>query len=144
MSTEDEVRNASAKFYAALNRMVDGDAAQLADIWSHSESVTTMHPIGGEQVGWADVKESFEQVAGLASEGHVALDGQTIQTGGELAYELGVERGQFKHAGESITIEQRVTNIYRREAEGWKIVHHHTDVSAAMLELVSRLQAQAA
>ena len=144
MSTEDEIREASARFYAALNRMVVGDTAQLADIWSHSETVTTMHPIGGEQVGWADVKESFEQVAGLASGGHVALDGQTIQAGGELAYELGIERGQFTLAGESIAVEQRVTNIYRREAGGWKIVHHHTDLSPAMLDLLGRLQAQAA
>jgi ketosteroid isomerase-like protein len=141
MSSEDEVRGASAKFYAAMNRMVDGDATQLADIWSHSETVTTMHPIGGEQVGWADVRGSFEQVAGLASGGRVELDDQIIQVGGELAYELGVERGQAKLAGESVLIEQRVTNIYRREAGQWKIVHHHTDLSPAMLGILERLQA---
>jgi hypothetical protein len=27
-----------------------------------------------------------------------------------------------------------VTNIYRREGGGWKMVHHHTDVSPAMVE----------
>jgi ketosteroid isomerase-like protein len=141
MSTEDEVRSASAKFYEALNRMTAGDSSQLADIWSHSETVTTMHPIGGEQVGWDAVKESFDQVAGLATSGHVELAGQTIQSGGELAYELGVERGQFQLAGESITIEQRVTNIYRREHGEWKIVHHHADLSPAMLGVLERLQA---
>ena len=141
MSTEAEVRGASAKFYAALNRMTEGDAGQLADIWSHSATVTTMHPIGGEQVGWSAVRESFEQVAGLASGGHVELDGQVIQVGGELAYELGLERGQVKIAGESVAIEQRVTNVYRREAGQWKIVHHHTDISPAMLGILERLQA---
>jgi ketosteroid isomerase-like protein len=141
MSTEDEVRGASAKFYEALNRMTTGDSSQLADIWSHSETVTTMHPIGGEQVGWDAVKESFDQVAGVASSGHVELAGQTIQSGGELAYELGVERGQFQLAGESITVEQRVTNIYRRENGEWKIVHHHADLSPAMLGVLERLQA---
>lgn len=100
-----------------------------------------MHPIGGEQVGWADVEESFAQVAGLASGGRVELDGQTIRVGGELADELGVERGQFKLAGESIPVEQRVTNIYRREAGDWRIVHHHTDVSPAMLGILERLKA---
>jgi len=141
MSTEDEVRGASAKFYEALNRMTTGDSSQLADIWSHSETVTTMHPIGGEQVGWDAVKESFDQVAGVASSGHVELAGQTIQSGGELAYELGVERGQFQLAGESIAVEQRVTNIYRRENGEWKIVHHHADLSPAMLGVLERLQA---
>jgi ketosteroid isomerase-like protein len=141
MSSEDEVRGASARFYAALNGMIDGDASRLADIWSHSDSVTTMHPIGGEQVGWADVQESFQQVAGLASGGHVELRDQIIHTGGELAYELGTESGQIKLTGETVSIEQRVTNIYRREAGQWKIVHHHTDLSPAMPDILERLQA---
>jgi hypothetical protein len=33
MSTENEVRQASKQFYAALNRMANGDAASLAEIW---------------------------------------------------------------------------------------------------------------
>ena len=69
MSTEDDVRKASAAFYSALNRMLSGDAGALADSWSHDAVVTAMHPIGGRQVGWDDVRGSFEQVAGLASGG---------------------------------------------------------------------------
>ena len=141
MSAEDEVRDASAKFYAALNSMATGDASKLSDIWSHSETVTTMHPIGGEQTGWNAVRESFEQVSGLATEGHVELADQVIHTGDELAYETGTERGRIKVAGEQVTIDQRVTNVYRREPDGWKIVHHHTDLSPAMLDILQRLQA---
>jgi ketosteroid isomerase-like protein len=141
MSAEEDVRKASAQFYAALNRMMEGDAAPIADIWSHTAAVTTMHPIGGRQTGWDEVRGSFEQVAGLASGGHAELRDQSIQVAGDVAYEVGVERGQAKLAGEQITIEQRVTNIYRREDGVWKIVHHHTDTSPAMLELLSRMQA---
>lgn len=141
MSTEDEVRGASARFYSALNRMTTGDAGGLADIWSHNDTVTTMHPIGGKQVGWNAVRESFEQVAGLASSGHVEIADQVIHAGEEYAYETGIERGQFSLAGETISIEQRVTNVYRREPDGWKIVHHHTDLSPAMLGVLERLQA---
>ena len=141
MSAEDEARDASAKFYAALNSMATGDASKLSDIWSHSETVTTMHPIGGEQTGWTAVRESFEQVSGLATNGHVELADQVIHTGSELAYETGTERGRLKVAGEQVTIDQRVTNVYRREPDGWKIVHHHTDLSPAMLDILERLQA---
>lgn len=42
MSPEDEVRKASEQFYAALNRRINGDAASLADIWSHSAAATTI------------------------------------------------------------------------------------------------------
>lgn len=142
MSIEDEVREASKQFYAALNRMLNGDAAPLADIWSHSAAVTTMHPIGGRQIGWDQVRESWEQLAPIATGGQVELRDQIIQVAGDLAYELGIEQGQAKLAGEQITIEHRVTNIYRREAGGWKTVHHHTDVSPAMLDVLSRVEAK--
>ena len=63
MAIEDEVRAASEKFYAALNRTLNGDAGPLGDIWSHSATVTTMHPIGGREVGWDQVRGSWEQLA---------------------------------------------------------------------------------
>jgi ketosteroid isomerase-like protein len=140
MSTDDEVRKASETFCAALNRMANGDARPLADIWSQGADVTTMHPIGGREVGWDKVRASFAQVAEIASEGQVRLDDQLIRVTGDLAYELGSERGQAKFAGQQISLDHRVTNIYRREAGNWKIVHHHTDVSPAMLDVLNRLQ----
>ena len=140
MSTEDEVRKASEQFYAALNRMVNGDARPLADIWSQGADVTTMHPIGGREVGWDKVRASFAQVAEIASEGRIRLDDQLIRVTGDLAYELGFERGQAKFAGQQVSLDHRVTNIYRREAGSWKMVHHHTDVSPAMLDVLNRLQ----
>jgi ketosteroid isomerase-like protein len=64
-----------------------------------------------------------------------------IQVAGDFAYELGVERGKAQLAGEEISIDARVTNIYRRDGGGWKMVHHHGDVSAEMVDLLKRLQA---
>jgi ketosteroid isomerase-like protein len=141
MSSEDEVRAASAQFYTALGRMVEGDAASISAIWSHDATVTTLHPIGGRQTGWDEVRGSFEQVAGIASGGRAELREQRIQVVGDLAYEVGVEYGKITVAGEQVAIDQRVTNVYRREPEGWKIVHHHTDLNPQMVAIVSRLQA---
>jgi ketosteroid isomerase-like protein len=142
MSTEDQVRQASQQFYAALNRMANGDAGPMADIWSHSAAVTTMHPIGGREVGWDEVKEPWQQVAQLATAGQIKLNDQLIQVSGDMAYEVGTEQGQFKLAGEEVSLDLRVTNVYRREAGGWKIVHHHTDASPAMMDVLSRLQSE--
>jgi ketosteroid isomerase-like protein len=140
MSAENDVREASAQFYAALNSMVSGDAGPLADIWSHSKDVTTMHPVGGREVGWDEVRGSWEQVAAIASEGQVELTDQLIRVGDGMAYEEGIERGHAMMAGERVSIEQRATNIYRREGGSWKIVHHHADLSPAMLDVLKRLQ----
>lgn len=140
MSAEDEIREASRQLYDGLSRMANGDGSALADSWSHSATVTTMHPIGGRDVGWDAVRASFEQVAQLASDGKVELKDQRIQVAGDMAYEVGIEHGQLKLAGQQVPIAHRVTNIYQREAGAWKIVHHHTDISPAMLNVLSGLQ----
>ena len=140
MSAEDEVRKASAQFYAALNRMLNGDPQPLSDIWSRDPAVTIMHPIGGRQVGWNEVWQSWEQVAQGASDGKVELKDQLIRVLGDVAYEVGVECPEFKLGGEKVAGQIRVTNIYQREAGGWKLIHHHTDLAPAMLEVLNRLQ----
>jgi ketosteroid isomerase-like protein len=139
MAGEEEVRKASKQFYAALNRMANGDAGPLADIWSHGAGVTAMHPIGGRQVGWDEVRDSFEKVAQVASEGRIELKDQLIRVSGSLAYEAGVEHGELTLAGHKVSIEHRVTNIYQLEAGAWKLVHHHTDASPAMLNILALL-----
>jgi len=141
VSAHDDVRAASTQFYAALNRMTDGDASSMADVWSHEGYVTTMHPIGGRETGWDEVRGSFDGVAELASGGRVELREQRVQVVGDLAYEVGIESGQATIAGERLAIEQRVTNVYRRENGTWRMVHHHSDISPAMVDMLRRLQA---
>jgi ketosteroid isomerase-like protein len=76
----------------------------------------------------------------MASGGQAQLHDQLIQVAGDVAYEVGTEQGQGKLGGEQVVFKQRVTNIYRRENGEWKVVLHHTDVSPAMMDLLSRLQ----
>jgi ketosteroid isomerase-like protein len=85
-------------------------------------------------VGWDNVRESYQDVAQIAEAGHVKLDDQIIQVIGDLAYEVGVEHGQAIFAGQQVTLDYRVTNIYHCEADSWKIVHRHTDISPVMLD----------
>lgn len=144
MSAESEVREVSKKFYAALNRMANGDSGPIAEVWSHSKSVTAMHPIGACDTGWNAVRESFGKVADMAKGGAVKLDDQMIQVSGDMAYEVGNETGKVTLAGKQVAIDHRVTNIYRRESGGWKMVHHHTDVSPAMLNVLAHLSVEKA
>jgi ketosteroid isomerase-like protein len=137
--TETGVQEASRQFYAALNSMANGDASPMSDIWSHDASVTTMHPIGGREVGWEEVKGPWQQVASMSSEGKITLRDQLVHAAEDLAYEVGNEVGEFTMGGEKISLNLRVTNVYRREADGWKVVHHHTDVSPEMVSLLQRL-----
>jgi ketosteroid isomerase-like protein len=136
----DAVREASRRFYAALNATLKGESGPMAEAWAHDASVSSMHPIGGREAGWDQVAAAFAGVGGISSEGKVELVDQAIQASGDMAYEVGTERGHAKLAGEDVKIEHRVTNVYRRGAGGWKMVHHHTDVSSDMMDLLARLQ----
>jgi ketosteroid isomerase-like protein len=62
------------------------------------------------------------------------------RVGGELAYEVGIEFAEGTIAGKPTSIRHRVTNIYRREAGGWKMVHRHTDLNPAEQDVSERLQ----
>jgi ketosteroid isomerase-like protein len=132
MSVEDEVCAAAERFYAALNGVLNGDPGPMANVWSQGADVTTMHPIGGRQVGWDQVWGSWQQVAGIASGGSVALRDRLVRMVGDAAYELGTEHVDATLAGNQVRREVRVTNIYRREAGTWRIVHHHADVAPEM------------
>ena len=143
MSATTEVRDASQKFYDALNRMAAGDAAPMADVWVRDGAVSAQHPIGGRDQGYETVIASFAKVAEIAGGGEIRLVDQRIDIGSDMAVETGVETGSLVIAGHAATIHHRVTNVYRRQDGDWKLAHHHTDLSEAMLDVLKRLGAAA-
>jgi ketosteroid isomerase-like protein len=143
MAVEDEIRQASGQFYAALNRVINGDPGPMVEVWSHGSDVSTVHPFGSRSLGWEEVRAGWEQAAQQFSDGQVALDDLVVvPIADDVAYTLGTEHGQCKIGGKSIRVDWRVSNIYRREAGGWKRVHHHTDVSPAVVETLDHLRGQ--
>ena len=143
MAVEDEIRQASERFYAALNREINGDPGPMMEVWSHGSNVATMHPLGGINVGWEEVRAGWEQAAQAISDGQVSLDDLVVlPISDDVAYTVGTEHGRAKFGSDTIGVEWRVTNIYRREGGEWKIVHHHTDVSPAVVEAFARLEGQ--
>lgn len=140
MSVEEDVRGASARFYAALTAMLNGDATPMGDAWAQDAGVTTMHPIGGRETGWGEVGASWSQVAQLCTGGNARIDDALIRVVGDVGWETGVEHGRMTLAGRQLAIEHRVTNVYRRTADGWKLVHHHADIAPAMQDALRDLQ----
>jgi hypothetical protein len=134
-----EVRAASARFYDALNRMAAGDALPMADVWARSDNVSAQHQIGGRDQGYDAVVGSFAKVADVAGGGEIRLTEQQIVAGSDMAVETGVEVGTLVIAGHTATIYQRVTNVYRLVNADWKLSHHHTDQTQAMLDILKRL-----
>jgi len=142
MAVEDEVRQASDRFYGALNQMLSrGDVGPVKAVWSQGQTGSTMHPTGGRQVGRDEILAEWEQAGPAFSDGRATADDLVvIPLAEDVAYTIGIERFEGKVAGETLRGEWRDTNIYKREDGGWKMVHHHTDASPELIELLRRLQ----
>jgi ketosteroid isomerase-like protein len=139
MALEDEIRQASEQFYEALNRAINGDPGPMMEVWSHGSDVTAMHPLGGRETGWEEVRASWEQVAQVFSEGQVSLDGlMIVPLSDDVVYTLGTENGQAKLGDETVGVDWRATNIYQHEGGEWKMVHHHAEVSPALVQALDR------
>src|SRR5262245_45698366 len=116
MSVE-EVRQASDRFYAVLNRGINGDISdEMFDIFSHADHVTAMHPMVGRQIGWPEFRASFEMAAGAVDGGSVeASDLRITLLGDDAAYTTGTEIASATVSGVPLTVSVRCTNVYRRE-----------------------------
>lgn len=139
MTAVDDIRTASARFYAALNSMAAGNAAPMATAWIGEGAISAQHPIGGRSEGHATVMASFAKVAEIAGGGDIRLIDARIDAGNDMAVETGVESGTLIIAGQPVTLNHRVTNVYRKIDGAWKMAHHHADPSEAMLDVLRRL-----
>ncbi len=139
MTVEDEVRAASEAFYSALNSTFGGDPAPMFDVWRHTPTVSALRPNGGREVGWDELWSAWNQVAEVFSGGHVEMTDRAICVCGDIAYEIGLERGTLKPAGATVKAEHRVTNIFERSDGEWKIIHHHTDKSEGAMEALKQV-----
>lgn len=131
---------ASAKFYQALNAMANGNTAPMEDVWVTKKNATALHPIGGRDCGYDDIIASFKKVGEIARGGNIRLTDQQIDVGADLAVETGVETGTLNIAGHVATLSHRVTNVYRKSDNAWKLQLHHADISQQMLDILEKLQ----
>jgi ketosteroid isomerase-like protein len=130
MSTS--LQQAHDDLYQALNTMLTGDAAPVLTVWSQADDVSYGGPFGEFAHGRAAIAGIFEDVAQRNLQGEIVVTDVAMVEGTDLGYTTCIEYGN-NHVidGETVNLKHRATNIFRKEADGWHLVHHHTDGSAA-------------
>jgi ketosteroid isomerase-like protein len=118
--------------YSALNVMLSGDAGPIHALWSHGDDATYAGPFGGYFVGSVAIAEEFARAAALHLGGRIETTDVHMVSGADMGYTTCVEHG-IDHVieGERVSIAHRATNVFRREQDGWRLVHHHTDESSS-------------
>jgi ketosteroid isomerase-like protein len=114
----------------ASRRYMQGDAAPLGDIVARTSAATFFGPQGDYHQGADEVWASYEQGATLfessIDEGFDILD---MGASGDIGYWVGFQRTltQVRGRPEPIPFNLRVTEVFRREGDEWKLVHRHAD-----------------
>jgi ketosteroid isomerase-like protein len=105
----------------------NGDAAPRLAIWSDRDPITVLGA-WKSATGQQEVRDLF---AGLqdtfADCGSYSYEIVVADVIGDVAYTVGYEHTQASVSGQPRTYTLRVTQIYRREHDEWKVVHRHAD-----------------
>ncbi|MGE0451537.1 MAG: nuclear transport factor 2 family protein [Vicinamibacterales bacterium] len=116
--------------YAALNAMLEGDSAPLHEVWSSGADITFAGPFGGFQAGRELVVADFDRVASMRLGGSITVTGVHAVEGVDMGITTCTEHGEGHVIdGKPVSLTHRVTNVFRKESAGWKLIHHHTDPS---------------
>lgn len=117
---------AEAAFYRAFAGLaIDG----METVWSSDADIVCIHPSGPVLEGRAAVLRSWAEIFRSAAAPEVARRTLSRTRSLELAVHVVEERigPPGGGAGAAVVI---ATNVYRREADGWRIVVHHASVPA--------------
>jgi hypothetical protein len=118
-----------AKLEAAEHEFVQGRPAAFKALWSHSNDVSICGAFGGVESGWDKVAFRLDWASSQFSEGIRSREEIRSAIGAEFAYLVQTEHILFRvpDRTEQTTLDLRVTMVFRREADGWRIVHRQAD-----------------
>ena len=129
MPTRDEfLDQVLPRFKVAERALHNGDAGPRIAMWSQTDP-TTVFGAAVSKTGWAEIRPMFEWLASSFSD-CTAYDVEVIsaEAGSDYGYMVAIEHTTASVAGEpSRPYALRVTTVFRREGDEWKIVHRHGD-----------------
>ncbi len=122
MSDADDVEEANARFYRAFEAL---DVRQMDHVWAHGEHVRCVHPGWPLLCGWDAVRASWERIFENTEEMRFTLGGVSVHVGGDLAWVTCTENILSEVDGRVSVTAILATNLFERDDEGWRLVHHH-------------------
>lgn len=113
-----------------LAAMVNGDAGPTTALWSQGDDVVLANPLGPPITGFAAVAEESARVAALFVGGEPPEFEEVARwSSDDLGYVVAVEHAFVRRAHDEglVPMTLRVTTIFRREIDGWRLCVRHAD-----------------
>jgi hypothetical protein len=115
---------------AAEADFVQGRPERFKSLWSHAADATICGGYGGKiEAGWQNVSARLDWASSKYSDGTRTRQQLGGSVGDKFAYVVQAETLDYRVAGTTKRTSQqlRVTMVFRRGPEGWRIVHRHAD-----------------
>ena len=125
-----EFENFLVKLDAAQVELQDGKPGAFKSLWSHADDITLSGGFGGTiEKGWAPISKRLDWVGANFEKGKNSIDRLVANHDAKLGYVVQLEHISFvaPETGKPATRDYRVTMIFRREMDGWKLVHRQAD-----------------
>jgi ketosteroid isomerase-like protein len=113
----------------ALPAFLHGDHTTNAAHFSRKDDVTLANPLGPPRVGRVEVEQAIEAAAANFTDGSVRCEEISRYSTPDLGYIVQLERCEVQLAGSDgmAPSSLRVTMIFRREGDTWRVAHRHAD-----------------
>jgi hypothetical protein len=117
----------------AARAFVSGEAAPLGRIVARDLPATFFGPQGGYEQGPDHVYSVYQRDAARFSAGDTNFEILQMAASDGIAYWVGFQRATacLEGSADPIPFNLRVTEVFRREGDEWKLVHRHADALAS-------------
>ena len=116
------VAEANERFYRAFQAL---DIAAMDEAWAHGNDVKCVHPGWPLLTGWDAVRESWRAIFENTEEMNFTIADLQVVVRGELGWVTCTENILSEVRGRVGVTAILATNVFARDDDGWRMVHHH-------------------
>ena len=140
--TDDELAELVGRTAEAAAAYMRGDMDTYLGLIHHAPGFTLLRPTGGPPDRFEDRAEGVRASAGFFADGDARLEHVEAHVWGDTVVLAMIERQHGRVGGmPDQDCSLRVTQVYRRDDSGWRLVHRHADplVDVIALERVAAI-----
>jgi ketosteroid isomerase-like protein len=135
--TEADVADLVRRCQDAAAALIRGDVRRYLDLFVHADDYTLIPPFGGAPRHGFDASDAaVEQLSGFFAGGEAQVDVVQSYVSGDFVVLVLIERQHGEVGGlPDQDWSLRVTMLFRREGEQWRLVHRHADPLVREIDL---------
>ena len=133
---DEELTELVRRTEEATSAFMRGDTVRYLSLPPHALGYTLMNPFGGAPARYEDGTESLKAAASYFKAGEAKLEHVETHAWGDTIVLVAIERQHGQVGGlPDQDWSLRVTQVFRREASGWQLVHRHADPLVHAIDL---------